>query len=197
MITATTVPGESTVDVAALIRPLRRRLVVRLIAQRGSKGTAIALAGVAAIVFYSRVSPWPGAADRAGATVLAIAYVLAVVIGTGIRIAVDWPSLAAAIRHADRVLGLKNRLATAYEFGDRPDRIAGLQRAELLSRLKGTKLADAVVFRVSRRHLTWLAASVLLILIAVALPNLHRSSSSQDSEARLAARQAQRLRATC
>lgn len=191
MVAATNTVIDESLDVPAVVRPLRRKLAARLVAQRGSRAVAICLAGVAAIVLFCRLSPWPSTLDAGDATLLAVIYALVVLVGTGIRIAVEWPSVQTAIRHADRVLLLKNRLATAYEFGSRPGRIVSLQLAELQDQLKTTRLADAVDLRLSRRQIAGVVASLLLVVVAVLAPGHRTATEGPAAQARNSARQAQ------
>ncbi len=190
MVAVTGTQTGDPLDVIALVSPLRRRMAAALLVRHGSRGISAALIGLAAVVQFFRLSPWPGQARVMNAVVVAVAYLLAVSIGTGIRIASEWPSLAAAIRQADRALGLKNRLATAYEFADRPERIVCLQRTELRQCLQTTRLADAARVHVSRRQMAWLGFGMLLLVAAIVAPDLRHNVAGSDARAGGPARQA-------
>jgi hypothetical protein len=182
MIAAADTLYDEQLDVRALVRPHRRRMAAGLIARRGVSGLAAALGGVAAIIFFFRLSPWPGTANTGQTGVLIGAYSLAVITCTGIWIALDWPSLRSAIQHADRVLGLKNRLATAYEYRERADRIIALQRSELKRLLATTRLEDAAIARPTYRQVALLGLAVVLLILAAVVPISRASSHSQTSQ---------------
>ncbi len=182
MIAALDHPHGEPLDVRILIRPLRRRMATTLVAHRVIAAAAAILIGIATIFFLDRVLPWPGTTGSARIAIAAMAYALAILIGTGIRIAMDWPTIPATIQHVDRELGLKNRLSTAYEHRNRADRMAALQRAELQRLLVTTRLVEAVTIRLPRRLLGLFALGLMLLGLALASPSSRGSAHSQNSD---------------
>lgn len=173
-----------TLDLARIVRPVRRRMAAQLALGWSLRGAAIALLGAAILVAAGHLLTWPGGDPLGGARNWAI--LLAVVLASGVlvNVASRWPSIDQAIGEADRTLGLKDRLATAREFAGRDSELIVLQRQELGRTLRGLDLRQAVRPRLPRRETALIGLGTLLVLGATLLPNPQATAQARQRQQR-------------
>ncbi|GIW06478.1 MAG: hypothetical protein KatS3mg060_1283 [Dehalococcoidia bacterium] len=155
-------------SVIAFVRALRAFLWGKRAAQIGLRSVT-ATAGLLLLARLAAALGAPGAADA----LLLLAGML--VVGGAIAVVRSRPTEAEAARAADRSLGLRERLGTALELAEGPQRgaLAALQLADTGALLAGRRPAEAFGSLLPRRDLAIAAAVVLLALAAwVALPDL-------------------------
>jgi len=129
------------------------------------RGLAAGLAVAAALLLIAHVVPWTGAAWWALAAFCALTLG-----GAGVAL-VTRPKPATTLRHADRLLGLRDRLTTAWEFGGRADPMLRLQRDELVARSREIDLRGRLSLRPPRHEALAPALGTCLLLAALLLPN--------------------------
>lgn len=174
-------PGSTTMagfDPAATVAPVRRRLGAGLAVRWLLRGCAAAALTVAVLVAIGHVVPWPDGDPLGGATRWAAALaaaILAVAILLALR---GWPSVEAAVRHADLALDLKDRLTTAHEFAGREGELVELQRQEARERLHEVDLRRAVRFRLPGREIAAAALATLIAVGAALAPDPQASAQS-------------------
>ena len=129
------------------------------------RGLAAGLAVAAALLLVAHVVPWTGAAWWALGAFCALAL-------GGVAVAlVTRPKPATTLRQADRLLELRDRLTTAWEFGGRADPMLRLQRDELVARSREIDLRGKLSLRPSRHEALAPAIGTCLLLAALLLPN--------------------------
>src|ERR1700704_4823126 len=109
-------PTGATLDVPKLVAPGRRRMVLALLLRWGLRGIAAALVIGWTLELITRVVPWPDADPLGGYTRWMGVTVLLALAAIAIVVARRWPGQDQAIRRADGMLQLKDRLTTAHEF---------------------------------------------------------------------------------
>jgi len=129
------------------------------------RGLAAGLAVAAALLLVAHVVPCTGAAWWALAVFCALTLG-----GAGVAL-VTHPKPATTLRHADRLLGLRDRLTTAWEFGGRADPMLRLQRDELVARSREIDLRGRLSLRPPRHEALAPALGTCLLLAALLLPN--------------------------
>jgi len=129
------------------------------------RGLAAGLAAAGLILLMAHVVPW------AEAPWWALAAFVAPALGGVAAALVTRPALATTLRRADRLLGLRDRLTTAWEYGDREAPILRLQRDDLVARAGRLDLRAGLPLRPPRREGLAPAGGVALLLIALVAPN--------------------------
>ncbi len=129
------------------------------------RGLAAGLAVAAALLLIAHVVPWTGAAWWA------LGAFCTLTLGGTVVALVTRPKPATTLRHADRLLGLRERLTTAWEFGGRADPMLRLQRDELVDRSKEIDLRGRLPLRPPRHEALAPALGTCLLLAALLLPN--------------------------
>ena len=158
-------PEYGAADLRRAIGPWRRRLALRTAIKWATWGLGVGLGSAVVLMVLARFVPWPDVF-----TWVAVAVVAGTTAGlvSGFLRA---PSLEAAARRADRLLGLSDRLGTAWEFRNSNSHFATLQRRNALDLARGRDPAEAVRTRPGRNHLLPLLVGLVLIGMLVALPN--------------------------
>ena len=182
--------GEVALDVARIVRPVRRRMAAQLLLAWGLRGAGAALISAAIAVAASHLLTWPAGDPLGGPRGWAILVSALLALAVIAIVARRWPSTDQAIGEADRRLGLKDRLATAREFAGRDSALIVLQRQELARTLQGTDLRQAVRPKLRRRDLALIALGTLLVLGATLLPNPQATAQAQQRQQRQVARYA-------
>jgi hypothetical protein len=158
-------PEYGAADLRGAISPWRKRLVLKTTVRWAAWGLSAGLGTAAALLVAARFVPWPDAfLWCAAATVAGTA-------AGSVYSLLRTPSLEAAARQADRLLGLSDRLGTAWELRNSDSPFATLQRQDALSLTRGRGPAEAVHIRPGRRHFLPILAGLVLIGLLVALPN--------------------------
>jgi len=150
-----------------------RRMAWRHAAPWLARGLAAGLAAAAALLLIAHVAPW------AEASWWALAALAAPTLAGALVALATRPAPATALRRADHLLGLRDRLTTAWEYrqysgdhgGGREVPILRLQRADLIARAGGLDLRAGLPLRPRRREMAAPAAGVVLLLVALLLPN--------------------------
>ena len=150
-----------------------RRMAWRHAAPWLARGLAAGLAAAAALLLIAHVAPW------AEASWWALAALAAPTLAGALVALATRPAPATALRRADHLLGLRDRLTTAWEYrqysgdhgGGREAPILRLQRADLIARAGGLDLRAGLPLRPRRREMAAPAAGVVLLLVALLLPN--------------------------
>lgn len=156
--------GAASSTLPALLERVRRRMVWRYTLPWLARGSGVGLFLAAATLAVGR---WLG---RDGALWIALAF-----IGMGLLAGGDVarrrrPDRQSLLHHADRLLGLDERLSTAAEFdGGAP--ILFLQRSDLIGRLARIDLARGLPVRPGRRDFSLAAAGVAVCLLVFAIPS--------------------------
>ena len=182
--------GAVALDVARIVRPVRRRMAGQLLLAWGLRGAGAALISAALAVAASHLLTWPAGDPLGGPRGWAILVSALLALAVIAIVARRWPSTDQAIREADRRLGLKDRLTTAREFAGRDSELIVLQRQELARTLQGTDLRQAVRPKLRRRDLALIALGTMLVLGATLLPNPQATAQAQQRQQRQVARYA-------
>ena len=159
--------GHEAGNLSAVIGPWRIRLASKGALQwampgfGGGLGLAVVLLAVARFVPWPDVFLWGVAAAVAGTT-------CGIVYGFLSR-----PSLEAAARQADHLLGLSDRLGTAWEFRHSSSPFAKLQRQDALASAEALALApgEAINILPGRSHFLLILVGLVLVGLLVVLPN--------------------------
>ena len=158
-------PEYGSADLRGAISPWRRRLVLKTTVRWATWGLGAGLVTAAALLVAAHFVPWPDVfLWCAAATVAATA-------GGSVYSLLRTPSLEAAARQTDRLLGLSDRLGTAWEFRNLDSPFAALQRRDTLDLTRDRKPAEAIRLRPGRRHFLPVLAGLVLIILLVAIPN--------------------------
>ncbi len=142
------------------------------------RGLAAGLAVAAALLLVAHVVPWTESARWA------LAAFCALTLGGAVVALVTRPKPATTLRHADRLLGLRDRLTTAWEFGGRADPMLRLQRDELVARSREIDLRGRLPLRPPRHEALAPALGTCLLLAALLLPNPQNGVLSARATAR-------------
>lgn len=172
----------SALDIGRLVRPVRLRLGLQVMLYVVLRGVALALAAAAAVIALAHLTPWPDDNPLGGTIGLIAIAVTLIACATCITAARAWPAEGFAVRHADRALGLKDRLTTAREYADRHGPMLQLQRDELDRRLRDLDLRRAVRLRFPARDALFAGAAALLLLGAALLPNPQATARAQRAQ---------------
>src|SRR5437764_13973354 len=149
-------------------------LVLRRIAWRHAvpwllRGLAAGAVAAALVLLIARVAPLATAQSTIGWWALGAGVALAVA-GAGMA----WlrrPAPDAAVRRADRLLGLRDRLTTAWESAGGEAPILRLQRADLAAQAERVDVRRALPLTPSRREAVAPAVGTAALLAALLLPN--------------------------
>ena len=158
-------PQYGAADLRGTISPWRRRLVLKATAKWATWGLGAGLGITVGLLAVARFVPWPdvltwGAVATLAATTAGLAYGL-----------LRTPSLEAVAREADRLLGLSDRLGTAWEFRHTNSTFAVLQRQNALDLARGRAPAERVRIRPGRNHFLPIPVGLVLIGLLLTLPN--------------------------
>ena len=152
-------------DLAGAVRPWRNRLGLRgtlkwsMRGLGGGLGLAVVLLVAARFVPWADVFMWCAVATAVG-TVAGVLYGL-----------LSTPSLEVASRQADRLLGLSDRLGTAWELRCVSSPFAELQRRDALVSTRNRDPGETVRIWPGRSHFLPVVIGLALIGLLVALPN--------------------------
>lgn len=128
------------------------------------RGVAAGIAAAAIILVAGRVVGWDGAAWWASGSVLLLT------LGGALVAWLTRPAPAAALGRADRLLGLHNRLTTAWEYGGGEAPILRLQRADLQEQAARLDVRAGLPLTPPRREAVAPAGAIVLLLVALLLP---------------------------
>ena len=142
------------------------------------RGLAAGLAVAAALLLVAHAVPWTESARWA------LAAFCALTLGGAVVALMIRPKPVTTLRHADRLLGLRDRLTTAWEFGGRADPMLRLQRDELVARSKEIDLRGGLSLRPPRHEALAPIAGTCLLLAALVLPNPQNGALSARATAR-------------
>src|SRR5436305_1387626 len=165
-------------------------LVLRRMAWRHAvpwlvRGLAAGAIAAALVLLIARVVPLAIAQSAIAWWALAAGLALAAA-GAGLA----WltrPAPAAALRRADRLLDLRDRLATAWEYAGGEAPILRLQRADLAAQAERVDVRRALPLTPSRREAVAPAVGTAALLAALLLPNpqAHALAARAATHARL------------
>jgi hypothetical protein len=149
-------------------------LVLRRIARRHAvpwllRGLAAGAVAAALVLLIARVVPLAIAQSAVAWWALGTGVALAVV-GAGMA----WlrrPAPDAAVRRADRLLGLRDRLTTAWEYAGGEAPILRLQRADLAAQAEHVDMRRDLPLTPSRRDVVAPAVGTAVLLAVLLLPN--------------------------
>ena len=152
-------------DLAGAVRPWRHRLGLRGTLKWSMRGLGGGLGLAVALLVAARFVPWPDvfmwcAIATAVGTVAGVLYGL-----------LSTPSLEAASRQADRLLGLSDRLGTAWELRCVSSPFAELQRRDALVSTRNRDPGETVRIWPGGSHFLPVVVGLALIGLLVALPN--------------------------
>ena len=152
-------------DLAGAVRPWRNRFGLGGTLKWSMRGLGGGLGLAVALLVAARFVPWPDvflwcAVATAVGTVAGVLYGL-----------LSAPSLEAASRQADRLLGLSDRLGTAWELRCVSSPFAELQRRDALVSTRNRDPGEAVRIWPGRSHFLPVVIGLALIGLLVALPN--------------------------
>ena len=158
-------PVYGAADLRGAIGPWRRRLVLNATVKWATWGLGAGLGIAVGMMAVARFVPWPhvlmwGALATLAATTTGLAYSL-----------LRKPSLEAAARQADRLLGFSDRLGTAWEFRNSHSTFAVLQRQNALDLARGRDPAETVSIRLGRNHFLPILVGLVLIGLLLTVPN--------------------------
>ena len=147
------------------IKPWRNRFMLKGALAWSLRGIGAGLGLTAALFVVARFVPWPDVflwciVTTVVVTAAGLLYSFFVV-----------PSSGTAARQADLLLGLSDRLATAWEFRQSNSRVAWLQRQDALASIRAKNPAEFVRIWPGRGHFLSIIAGLALIGILVVLPN--------------------------
>ena len=158
-------PDYGTAALREAIRPWRKRLALKTTVGWATWGLGAGLVTAAALLVAARFVPWTDVFLWC-----AVATVSGIAAGSVYSL-LNRPSLEAAARQADRLLGLSDRLGTAWELRDSDSPFATLQRQDALALARGREPAEVVNIRPGRSHFLAILAGLFLIGLLVAVPN--------------------------
>lgn len=160
-------------NLTALMSLIHRRMVWRHVLPWLARALAAGLLVGAALTAASRGLHWD-----VPAVVLLLAVVAALIVGAaGV---LRRPGLAGALRGADGLLDLHNRLLTAWEFRDSQATLPRLQREDLLAIAHKEKLTRRLPLRLSRLDSVLPAAGALLLFGALLVPHAQAPAQMVD-----------------
>lgn len=148
-----------------IVRPWRDRLAIKgalewaTLGLAGGLGLAIILLSVARFVPWSAVLLWCVVSTVAGP-------ICGVVYSFAIR-----PTLEATARHIDHLMGLSDRLVTAWEFRNSDSTFTTLQRRDTLASTRTLVPDESITIWPSLRHFLPVMVGLVLIGLLVSLPN--------------------------
>lgn len=152
-------------DLAGAVRPWRNRFGLRGTLKWSMRGLGGGLGLAVALLVVARFVPWPD-------VFLWAAVATAVGTAAGILYGIhSVPSLGAASRQADRLLGLSDRLGTAWELRCASSPFAELQRRDALVAARNRDPGQTVHIRPGRGHFLPVLIGLALVGLLAALPN--------------------------
>ena len=147
------------------IKPWRNRLMLKGALAWTLRGIGAGLGLTAALFVVARFVPWPD---------VFLSCIVTTVVVTAAGLLYSFfavPSSGTAARQVDLLLGLSDRLATAWEFRQSNSRVAWLQRQDALASIRAKNPAEFVRIWPGRGHFLPVIAGIALIGILVVLPN--------------------------
>ena len=152
-------------SLSAVIRPWRLRLALKGALKWAMLGSGVGLGLAVVLLAAARLVPWPD---------VFLWGIVATVAGTtaGVSYGVlGRPSREAAARRADHLLGLSDRLGTAWELRNSGSPFAALQRQDALASAGALEPGEAINMWPVRSHFLPLLVGLVLIGLLVVLPN--------------------------
>jgi ribosomal 50S subunit-associated protein YjgA (DUF615 family) len=165
-------------DIGRLVRPLRWKLGLNAALVRILRGAAIILAGIAIVTALAHYMTLPGSNGQGGDGPWILIVSVSGAIATLGFAAKSRPSNMEAIRIADRNLGLKDRLTTAYEFSGDDSPMMALQRHELRTVIREQRMARAIALNLPVREV-----GMLLLAVALTIGSAHAPDPQATSAA--------------
>ena len=157
--------GHEAGNLSAVIGPWRIRLASKGALRWAMPGFGGGLGLAVVLLAVARFVPWPD---------VFLWGVAAVVAGTTCGIVYGFlsrPSLQGAARQADHLLGLSDRLGTAWEFRHSSSPFAKLQRQDALASAEALAPGEAITLWPERSHFLLILVGLVLIGLLVVLPN--------------------------
>ena len=150
---------------SAVIRPWQIRLALKGALKWAILGFGGGLVLTVVQLAAARFVPWPdvllwGVVTTVAGTTAGVVYGF---LGS--------PSLEATARHADHLLGLSDRLGTAWELRNSGSPFAALQRQDALASAGALELGEAINMWPGWSHLPPILVGLVLIGLLVVLPN--------------------------
>jgi hypothetical protein len=158
-----TLSGEQKLTLALL--PWRRRLALQQGLRWITYGLVTGLLLASVLLLISRFIAFPTVLFWA---IVVIAGFLLCAAGLAIYYR---PALAASARRVDALLGLRDRLGTAWEYRDDSSPLPALQRRDALKKLAAFAPAQAISLRPGRARLLTIGVVALAFVLLVVLPN--------------------------
>ena len=158
---------------------IARRMAWRHALPWFTRGLGAGFIGAGALLLVARIAGWTGKEWWDPGVIVGLT-VSGAVVGWLTR-----PSTASALRAADRLLELRDRLTTAWEYSDRDAPILRLQRGELAARAQGLDLRRRlpVIPRPREATAPALGAVVLLAALLAPVPQGHTAGPRANSAA--------------
>ena len=158
-------PKHEAGSLTAVIRSWRVRLTSKGALKWAMAGFGVGLGPAVVLLAVARFVPWPdvflwGVAAAVAGTTCGIVYGF-----------LSRPSLEAAARQADHLLGLSDRLGTAWELRNSGSPFATLQRQDALASAGALEPGEAINIWPARSHFLPLLVGLVLIGLLVVLPN--------------------------
>ena len=154
-----------TGSLTAVIRPWRLRLALKGALRWAILGSGVGLGLAVVLLAAARLVPWPD---------VFLWGVVATVAGTTAGVVygvLGRPSREATARQADHLLGLSDRLGTAWELRNSGSPFATLQRQDALASAGALDPGEVINMWPVRSHFLPLLIGLVLIGLLVVLPN--------------------------
>ena len=155
--------GEQKLTLALL--PWRRRLSLQQGLRRVTNGLVAGLLLACLLLLISRVTAFP-------TVLLWVIVVIAASLLCAAGFAIYYrPALAESSRRVDALLGLRDRLGTAWEYRGDSSSLPALQRRDALEKLAAFTPIRSISLRPGRARLLTMGVVVLAFVLLLALPN--------------------------
>ena len=155
--------GEQTLTLA--LHPWSRRLMLQQGLRWITNGLIAGLLLACVLLLAARFTAFPTVVVWAVAVIAA-----SLLCAAGLAIYYR-PALAASARRVDVLLGLRDRLGTAWEYRDDSSSLPALQRRDALEKLGAFKPVQAVSLRPGRVRLLTIGVVALAFVLLLVLPN--------------------------
>ncbi len=150
---------------ALALHPWRRRLSLQQELRWITNGLAAGLLLACLVLLISRLIAFP-------TVVLWIIVVIALMLLCAAGLAIYYrPTLAESARRVDAMLGLRDRLGTAWEYREDSSSLPALQRRDALEKLATFAPARALSLRPGRTRLLIMGLVAIAFVLLLALPN--------------------------
>jgi hypothetical protein len=150
---------------SSIVRPWRNRLALKGALKWATLGSAGGLGFAIILLSVARLVPWPA---------VLLWGVIATVAGTMCGVVYSFtirPSLEATARQTDHLMGLADRLGTAWEFRSSNSTLATLQRQDALASAGALVPGESIIIWPSLRHFIPVMVGLVLFGLLVVLPN--------------------------